>query len=334
MSVLVLDMTPYKQRDDETHFEWQLRLINEHKNNPSSKRPSWRQIIELLGENVSVDHFRKYATGVLACYEYMNDTQGVATRILSISDIHYPYAKPISVFEKYKGAVDVLQLNGDILDCTQLSKFSKSHRTNPLQEIIGARQYIMDLIDLLNPKTVTCNYGNHDLRLGAYLSKHLDNELMELMPNTALDYIFEDGFTYYDKLTGIKSYYEPLKSVYASSGINIEYTNSWFSLYGNTLFCHPKAFAINPLKTAEKAMYFFRNEGYKFTSLVMAHTHRQGLYMIGNTTLYEQGACCDTNKMLYSDGQLVNSQKQGYIYLCQDKEGNAINSKTKLITLN
>lgn len=311
-----------------------MRLIKEHAYNPPSQRPNWKEIINLLGEDVSVDHFRKYATGVLACYEYMNDCSGVATRILSVSDLHYPFAKPISVFEPYKGMVDILQLNGDILDCTQLSRFNKAHRTNPLIEIIGARSYLINLINLLRPKKVVVNYGNHDLRLGTYLAKHLDNELSELMPDTALDYIFEDGLTYYDKVTGTKSYYEPLCEVFETQGIKIEFTGSWKSVIGKTIFAHPKAFASSPLKTAEKAMYFFRNEGYDFNSLVMSHTHRQGMYVIGNTTLYEQGACCDTGKMMYSDGQLINSQKEGFIYIAQDSDGNIIPNKTKLITLN
>ena len=50
--------------------------------------------------------------------------------------------------------------------------------------------------------------------------------------------------------------------------------------------------------------------------------------------IYEQGACCDTTKMSYGDGQLVNSQKQGFIYLCQDKDGNTFEDLTRIISLN
>lgn len=335
-SSILIDLTQYKKRSDETHFEWKLRLIKEHAYNSPSQRPNWKTIIDLLGEKVSVDHFRKYASGVLAYHEYLNSTDSVSTKILSISDLHYPFVKPLSALEQYKGVVDILQLNGDILDCTQLSKFPKSYRTNPIEEIIGARKYIIDLINTIQPKKVIANYGNHDLRLGTYLSKKLDNELAELLPETALDYIFDDGFTYYDKKTGTKSFYEPLTEVF--SDIEIEYTGKWYSQIGegknSIIFAHPKAFASNPLKTAEKAMYFFRNEGFDFSTLVMAHTHRQGMYMIGDTTLYEQGAFCETDKMSYSNGQLINSQKQGYIYICIDNVGNVISQKTKLNTLN
>ena len=84
------------------------------------------------------------------------------------------------------------------------------------------------------------------------------------------------------------------------------------------------------MKTAEKAMYFFRNEGLHFTSLVMAHTHRIGNYAIGNTTIFEQGACCETRQMRYSDGRLVNSQKEGFLYIEQDKNGDIVNFKQEI----
>ena len=81
-------------------------------------------------------------------------------------------------------------------------------------------------------------------------------------------------------------------------------------------------------------MQFFRNEGYDFTSLVMAHTHRVGDYVIGNTTIYEQGCCCDVKKQNYADGKLILSQKEGFMFICQDKDGKIIRDCTKTISLN
>lgn len=326
-----------QKRNDETHQDWKIRLVLAKKDRESEgvKFPiTWSKMIEILGENVSTDHFRKYATGVYDYYKYINNQNGVATRILSISDIHFPFCKPLSTFEEYVGVVDILQLNGDILDCTQLSKFPKMYRTNPLQEMIGARQYLIDLIYMIKPKKVLVTYGNHDLRLASYVAKNIDNELSELFPMTALDYIFVDGFVWYNRQNGERIKYEALQDVFKDSGIDIDYTGKWYCQIGQTIFCHPKAFSSAILKTAERAMTFFRNEGVPFTSIVMAHTHRQGSYMIGNTTLYEQGAACETDKMMYGDGQLVNSQKQGFMYICQDEDGSIIPSKTKIVTLN
>lgn len=38
--------------------------------------------------------------------------------------------------------------------------------------------------------------------------------------------------------------------------------------------------------------------------------------------------------MRYNDGQLVNSQKEGFMHICLDKDGHVIDDKTKIITLN
>ena len=88
------------------------------------------------------------------------------------------------------------------------------------------------------------------------------------------------------------------------------------------------------MKTAANALTWFRNEGFDFKSLIMAHTHRVGSYKIGNTMIYEQGCCCETDKMKYTDGQLINSQKEGYMIICLDKDGHLIEGKTKIKTLN
>ena len=100
------------QRPDETHEEWKIRLIVAKKNGElnGTKFPlKWSQIVSLLGESVSSDHFRKYASGVYDYYNYKNQ-DNVSTRVLSISDLHFPYCKPLSTFEKYIGPVDIFQI--------------------------------------------------------------------------------------------------------------------------------------------------------------------------------------------------------------------------------
>ena len=261
-----------------------------------------------------------------------DDTVNTKTRILSISDLHYPFQKDLSVFKPYAGRVDILQLNGDLIDCTQLSSFIKFYRSSPVEELIGARQYLIELIEMIAPQAVMVNYGNHELRLGAYLAKNIDNELQELVPETALDYIFADGFTHYDRKTKAKTKYEPLAEVF--DNITINYSGTWWSQIGKTIFAHPKAFSSMPMKTAVNAVNWFRNEGMVFDTMVMAHTHRVGFYKLGSTLVYEQGACCETDKMTYADGSLVNSQQQGFLYLCQDKDGRIIEPQTKIVTLN
>lgn len=264
---------------------------------------------------------------------YQNyDGSSVATRILSVSDFHVPFQLPVSTFEDYIGKVDILQLNGDISDCQAISKFPKSYRVSPMEEIIETRKYLIELIDYIKPKKVVANFGNHEIRFQNYLSKNLDSDLLELMPKTSLELIFVDGFKHYNKRERTKVEYKPLCEVIED--VEIEYTDNWFCQIGKTIFCHPLAFSSGMMKTSENAMNYFRNEGYDFKSLVMAHTHRVGQYEVGNTTLYEQGCCCDTKKQHYSDGRLTKSQKEGFLYICQDADGEIIKSKTRLVCLN
>lgn len=261
-------------------------------------------------------------------YERKKRESGVHQRILCISDTHVPFQLPVETFEKYAGLCDLLVLNGDIGDCQAISKFPKTYRFSPMQELIATRQYLIDLISFIRPKKVLVTYGNHDIRFQQYIAKNLDTDLIELMPKTSLEYIIEDGFTWYDKRNGTKTRYEPLKEQFED--IEIDYVDNWFCKVGSVIFCHPMAFASTPMKTSVNATNWFRNEGYDFKTLVMAHTHRVGFYEVGDTALYEQGCACRTEEMKYADGRLVNSQKKGYLYLCLDRDGNEIRELTHL----
>jgi len=126
-----------------------------------------------------------------------------------------------------------------LVDMQSISKFNKSYRVSPMEEIIGCRQYIIDLIEFIRPKSVVAVYGNHENRFGAYLAKNLDSDLLELMPETALDLIFDDGFRHYDKRAKSKIWYEPLTKVFTD--IDIKYVGEWYCQIGKTIFCHPRA---------------------------------------------------------------------------------------------
>jgi predicted phosphodiesterase len=318
------------RKDNESDFEYKLRLCKAKLNREIDTE--WQEIVDLLGLDCHYDHLRKTAYGLMEYDNYLRNPVGIANRILSISDLHVPFQLPIETFEEYRGRVDTLQLNGDLTDCQAISRFPKIYRVSPMEELIQCRQYVIDLILYIRPKRVEVNYGNHDFRFQTYFAKNLDSDLLELMPRTALELIFEDGFRHYDKRKMAKTWYEPLNKVF--SDIEIIYHDSWFCQIGQTMFVHPSAFSSGMMKTTDNAVTFFRNEGYIFTSLVMSHTHRSGEYTIGNTVCYEQGAACDISKMNYNDGKLIKSQKEGFIYLCQDSNGKLIKEKTQLIVLN
>ena len=327
-------MINYKRLENEDFDTYALRLYA----NKSEYGLNSRDIANLLNQesNIQKDEsaWRKYYRNFKKGMEYQRnmDNSDIKTRILCISDCHVPFQLPVDTLFKYKKRVDILCLNGDIGDCQSISSFPKVYRKSPMEEMIETRQYMIDMIEYIKPKKVVINYGNHELRFQNYLVKNLDTDILELMPQTSLELICVDGFRRYDKREKTKIEYKPLIDVF--DDVEIEYTDNWYAQIGDCIFTHPKAFSSGILKTAEKAMFWFRNEGYNFKTLVMAHTHRSGMYVIGNTTIYEQGAFSDTKKNNYSDGKLYNSQKEGFIYLCQDEYGNTIRDKTELVILN
>lgn len=265
-------------------------------------------------------------------YERNIKEVGINTRILALSDLHVPYQLPISTFADYCGKIDVLVLNGDLVDMQGISKFSKAYRESPMDEIIKCRQYLIELIEMLMPKEIYITVGNHDVRFQNYLSKNLDSDLIELMPMTPLDLIVEDGVRRYDKRTKAKVWYDPLKTVFPD--IKIHFDGDWKAKVGTIWFAHPAAFSSGNLKTAERALdYFLKNDFEKITGVVLGHTHRTGDMRKGNAVIYEQGACCQTEMMTYTDGRLGDSQQKGFVYIALDKNGDLMYEASRRIIL-
>ena len=317
--------------EGENLFEHKLRLCKAKLNHEIDL--DWQEIVDLLELNVSADHLRKTAYGILEYDEYIHGFGGVATTILSISDLHVPFQLPKETLSDYVNKVDILQINGDVVDMQSISKWSKQYRISPMEEMIQGRQYLVDLINYIKPKKVVCNYGNHDKRFATYLARNLDTDLLELLPDTSLTLIFETGFHYYDKRNGTKAFYEPLCNLF--DDIEIEYVDDWKCLIGKTWFVHPLAFKSGVCATAEKAKDYL-HDTYKepFDCVCMAHTHMVGDTTRGYIRLLEQGAFANTDKITYADGNLYKPQKQGFAIICQDADGNLIKEKTKIITLN
>jgi len=322
-------MERYKRRENESKFEWKLRLC---KSKLIDKEDiEWQEIVDILSLDCSADHLRKTAYGILEYDNYLNNN-GVATKILSISDTHVPFHLPVETFKDYAGQVDILQLNGDIQDCQSVSKFTKKYRINFVDEMIETRQYIIDLIEYIKPKKVVINKGNHEDRLLRFLSDKLNDDLLNLMPDSSLDLIINSRFKNIDRRNKTETWYEPVVKVF--DDIEIEYTNDWKCKIGKTWFIHPSAYSSSMLKTTEKAVNYFLRIDRDFDTIVTAHVHKLGSYCQGGVYLYEQGCCCKIEEMNYFDGRLTYPQQQGFIYVCQNEIGELIYDKTKLIKLN
>lgn len=139
----------------------------------------------------------------------------------------------------------------------------------------------------------------------------------------------------YDKMNKTKTWYAPLTEVFDGTGIEIQFIDDWKYKIGKTWFVHPLAYRSGILATADKAKDFLQDtERESFDAVVMAHTHSIGDSERGYIRLIEQGAFCDVDRMRYADGKLQKPQKKGFAVICQDKNGNLIKDKTKVISLN
>lgn len=326
------DINNLHRLDGESDFEWKLRCCLAKKRRETDM--DWVEIRDMLGLSITPDQLRKQAVGYEEYDNYINGYNGVATTILSISDLHVPFQLNYEVLEKYRNNMDILQINGDVVDCQALSKFSKQYRISPMEEMIQGRQYLIDLIKYINPKKVVCNYGNHDIRFANYFAKNIDTDILQLQPNTSLELIFEDGFRNYDKLNRTKTWYEPVTSIFEDTGIEVKFVDNWKVKIGKTWFVHPLAYRSNILATADKAKDYLQDtDKESFDCVVMAHTHSVGDSEKGYIRLIEQGAFCNVDKMRYSDGRLQKPQKKGFAIIVQDKNGSLIKDKTKVVVL-
>ena len=324
-------MVDLHRLEGETSFEWKLRCCLAKRRKQTDM--DWIEIRDMLGFDITPDQLRKQAVGYEEYDNYIHGFDGVATTILSVSDLHVPFQLPIDLLGEYSNRIDILQINGDVVDCQALSKFPKLYRISPMEEIIQGRQYLIDLIEFLNPKKVVCNYGNHDKRLASYFAKNLDSDILELLPDTSLELIFQDGFRHYDKRSKSKVAYEPLCDVFPD--IEIEYIDDWKCKIGKTWFVHPLAYRQGALATADKAKDYLQDKyPDPFDCVCMAHTHAIGDTKKGYIRLLEQGAFADVEKMNYMDGKLTKPQKEGFAIICQDTNGNLIEKKSKVVCLN
>ena len=288
---------------------------------------------EAFGKAYSSDVARRMFYGAKKVIDAIEEDKGRVnedeTRILCISDMHIPFNRDIKEFFKYKGKVDTLVLNGDIIDNYSMSSFTKMYRLSLVEELIQARELLIELIEEIKPKKVTVVTGNHEIRLGKKIADKIGSDLLDLMPKDALAFLFDTGFNHYDRIKKTKTIYTPIDEVV---DCEVEYLGNFWGKVGKTIFIHPQSFRGTTLGTVGKAYDYFNSINEDFQSIVMAHTHRLGMTVIGDKYLYEQGCCADLNHMDYLDMKLPkNPQTNGYMYIIQDKEGNLIYEKTKLI---
>lgn len=317
-----------------------VKTLVENKLIHKTEERTYEELSETLfgeGNCFNESEVRKRMYGMKRLIEIIeNDKHGadITNRILVLSDFHIPFHLPIDTYKDYIGEVDTLVLNGDIEDCQSCSKFSKKYRVDVDKEMVETRSFIIDLIHMISPRMVIIVKGNHEHRMGRYLSDRLNEDLMSIMPDSPMDLIINDGFKVRDRINKTETWYSPISELFKEEDIEVIYTGEWWIKVGRTIIAHPLSYSSGMLKTTEKAVDHFLRKDRDFNAIILGHTHKLGSYVQGNIKMYEQGCCCDLKKLDYNDGYLTLPGQNGFIYMCQDKDGNIIDEYTKLVSLN
>lgn len=251
------------------------------------------------------------------------------TTIMVAGDTHFPEQLDLTGQDT---RCDILVLNGDLIDHYGISSFKKSKPTDFMEELVKFRQFLIQFIMGIKPKTCYINFGNHEYRWFSYIQNQLQPDVLGMMPDNILEMIVDDGFHIRDRKAGTKVYYQPIKEIITKT--EVIYTREWYCRIGNTIFCHPKAYGRSPMKTSEQVYQWFKlqKEFYDIDCFVVSHTHKQGIYRYGDSFLYEIGALCKEPE--YSKGgSLIRPQNNGFLLLSQNEDGSFNYGKTRLICL-
>lgn len=240
------------------------------------------------------------------------------TKILSLSDIHFPFARTDFLqraIHDHQDA-DILVLNGDILDGYIFSSFEKEKSVAAIDEYNTAFEFVSLCSKIFNKVVLTS--GNHESRYEKTLTRSLvPREGQSIFQTDPLARIANG-----ERLGRDGSLLEkvPMPNVYYPQ------SEKWWVQIGKTLFIHP--FSRGSSKpgftvSAWAGKFKERLPPGSFDSIVCGHTHAQNKHLQGNLLLIEQGCLCDYMSYSWSPRQVFHSSAiNGYAVIYQDADGN------------
>ena len=249
-------------------------------------------------------------------------------KILSISDMHYPFA----LEEEIENAIndhsdaDICVLGGDIMDGYAFSTFSRARRIAAIYEYMAAFELVQMCAETF-PMVVLIE-GNHDRRPAKTLVRSdFEKEATQILRPDLLARIANG-----EKINEAGELVERVEfgNVYYSQ------FDSWYVRIGKTVFCHPDSFFGGSIGgTAEKMLeYFDKRLGVDgFDSVVLGHSHRIMSAIVFNKLLIEQGSL--SSRMPYENRSNMRypHSMNGYSVIYQDEEGNTDFNSSHIVYL-
>lgn len=243
--------------------------------------------------------------------------------ILSLSDIHIPFASPSRLVDILESSKDnltryngIIVLNGDIMDQYGASNFSKFKDVTLLQEYKACFELVKLCTQYAN-KVVLVS-GNHERRLSRSVREKLGTAVTSVIETDLLGRIANgEELDFYGNLK--RQDLEMKSKVYYQS------SESWYARVGKTIFCHPSAFSgAYPGGTVIKALEYFKNRyvpGIDFDAVVCGHTHKQYKGVVDNVLLIEQGSLAGRLGYEGRDDFAMGFSQQGYAFVWQSNDG-------------
>jgi hypothetical protein len=257
-----------------------------------------------------------------------NDKSNGISRTLVLNDLHIPFHREetiIDIILKHRDNINTIVFGGDIIDCEAISVYPKVQRKSLIQEMEYTYKFLKR-VDRLTPniKKILI-WGNHEYRFVRFLAEK-GSQLSTLHSDNIIEEIV-GGFTHYDRETKIKKVFKPLSD-------NFVVINNWFCQIGDTIIAHPKNFSKVNMKTAVNAVSYFIAQGFIFSAILVAHTHKAGTAFTFKKYAVETGCLCKS--MEYSASGNINYTPQNYGYFLLEQENGVIdknNSKQFILDL-
>ena len=269
----------------------------------------WNELKEIQEQYKAQQVIRK--RGVL-------DPDSICTKILSVSDIHFPLAREDLLQEilNTHADADIVVVNGDLMEGHIFSTFEKNKSIAALDEYRVAFMFVKMLSERFS-KVILVD-GNHDIRASRALKqqgfKKEASQILRpnLMARIANGELLDASGLLIDKLDFNNVIYEPRES--------------WFVKVGKTIFMHPHGRGSSyPGYTVTRHgdKLIKRYEENEVDSVVCGHTHKIYKGVINGKLYIEQGYLAGILSYLHSpkSNYLCNYQN-GYAVIYQDAEGN------------
>lgn len=216
---------------------------------------------------------------------------------LHISDIHIPFQldELDEIVDRYANRGFNLIINGDFLDCHDISTFPKSKAVGLNNEVKIAAAYLSDWSKKF--KKIFLISGNHEKRMASYIRKRISPEVVQLVEDDILQYIV--GTLKLDNVI-----YNPGD------------TTNWYIQIDNVVCCHPddyKGSTTGMLQTATHALGYFETYNKNVDVVILGHTHHLGIGVFKNKIVAEAGCMCQPQDYAASGRLNYKPQANGYI---------------------